>query len=205
LSEGRAARKWLDSEKEPRFNLLMHHQALEPLSKEDLIALVLAQAAQIESLLNRVAELEAKLGQPPKTPDNSSVPPSQGAKPNRSPKPAKPRRGRPGTTRSLCETPDRIVEAVAEPWPHCQAELTVHDQADVHAYEQIELPALKPDITRVHRHAGVCPCCQRRFQAPVPAGLEPGSPFGPKLCALVVHLHVTQAIGLSLRRSASSV
>jgi transposase len=91
---------------------------------------------------------------------------------------------------------------VAEPWPHCQAELTVHDQADVHAYEQIELPALKPDITRVHRHAGVCPCCQRRFQAPVPAGLEPGSPFGPKLCALVVHLHVTQAIGLSLRRSA---
>jgi transposase len=29
----------------------------------------------------------------------------------------------------------------------------------------------------------------------VPAGFEPGSPFGPGLCALVVHLHATQAIG----------
>jgi len=29
-----------------------------------------------------VADLEARLGQPPKTPDNSSLPPSRGAKPN---------------------------------------------------------------------------------------------------------------------------
>ncbi|MFL5280769.1 MAG: transposase, partial [Rhodopila sp.] len=29
----------------------------------------------------------------------------------------------------------------------------------------------------------------------MPAGFEPGSPFGPGLCALVVHLHATQAIG----------
>jgi transposase len=43
----------------------------------------------------RLAELEAWLGKPPTTPDNSSLPPSQGKKPNRSPKPKRkgPRKG----------------------------------------------------------------------------------------------------------------
>ena len=75
----------------------MTRDTLLSLSKDDLIALVLAQAdvisqqtrhiettgRQLQELTRRVAELEAKLGQPPKTPDNSSVPPSQGRKPNR--------------------------------------------------------------------------------------------------------------------------
>ena len=60
----------------------MDRDTLPSLSKDDLIALVLAQAAQIEALTRRVADLEARLGQPPKTPDNSSLPPSRGAKPN---------------------------------------------------------------------------------------------------------------------------
>ncbi len=50
-------------------------------------------------------------------------------------------------------------------------------------------------VTRVHRHRGACPCCRRAFSALVPEGLAPGSPFGPGIVALVVHLHVTQAIG----------
>ena len=56
----------------------MNRQALESLDKEALIDLVLTLAA-------RVAELEAKLGLPPKTPDNSSTPPSQGKKPSADP------------------------------------------------------------------------------------------------------------------------
>jgi uncharacterized protein involved in exopolysaccharide biosynthesis len=39
--------------------------------------------AQVKALNARIAELEAKLGGPPKTPDNSSLPPSRGQKPNR--------------------------------------------------------------------------------------------------------------------------
>src|SRR5271169_3162726 len=61
----------------------MYQDDLAKLSKEELIALALAQTAQIEELTRRIAELEAKLGGPPKTPDNSSLPPSQGRKPNR--------------------------------------------------------------------------------------------------------------------------
>jgi transposase len=54
-----------------------------------LWAQVQALTAQVGILTARVAALEAKLGLPPKTPDNSSLPPSQGKKPNRDEKPAR--------------------------------------------------------------------------------------------------------------------
>ena len=95
----------------------MYREALANLSPEELIALVLAQAAQIEELTRRIAELEAKLGQPPKTPDNSSLPPSRGAKPNQPERGRKPgRKGHAGRFRRLADNPDRIVEAFADRW-----------------------------------------------------------------------------------------
>jgi transposase len=181
----------------------MNRDALERLGKDDVIALVLAQAVQIEALTaeaavltKRVADLEAKLGQPPKTPDNSSLPPSQGRKPNRAERrAAEKRKGRPGSFRALAATPDRIVEARADACPHCSHALGAADQPEFHAYDHVDLPPIRPVITRVHRHRGTCPCCRRSFSASAPAGLAPGSPFGPGLCALMLHLHVTQAIG----------
>jgi len=75
---------------------------LSRLSSEEKDTLILA-------LLERVAALEAKLGQPPKTPGNSSLPPSRGQKANRPPRQKRPRRKRdgPGVTRSLAAAPDR--------------------------------------------------------------------------------------------------
>jgi transposase len=174
----------------------MYHDELAKLSKDELIALVLAQTAQIEEWTRRIAELEAKLGGPPKTPDNSSVPPSQGRKPNRAERrAANKRKGRPGVFRALAANPDRIVSRVAEHCPHCEHALTPADQVGFHAYDHIELPPIRPVITRLHRHRGICPCCRRGFSAPAPEGMRPGSPFAPDLIALILHLHVTQAIG----------
>ena len=174
----------------------MYQDDLAKLSKEELIALVLAQEGQIEQLTRRIAELEAKLGGPPKSPDNSSIPPSQGRKPSRAERrAAKKRKGRPGVFRALAPNPDRIIESVAERCPHCEHALTPADQSGFHAYDQIELPPIRPVITRIHRHRGVCPNCRRSFSAPAPAEMPPGSPFGPNLVALILHLHVTQAIG----------
>jgi transposase len=174
----------------------MYRDALANLSSVELIELVLAQAAQIEELTRRIAELEAKLGGPPKTPDNSSTPPSQARKPNRAERrAANKRKGRPGVFRALAPHPDRIIDSVAERCPHCEHALTAADQCGFHAYDHIELPPIRPVITRIHRHRGVCPSCRRGFSAPPPTGMPPGSPFGPEPVALILHLHVTQAIG----------
>ncbi len=56
---------------------------LSQLTHEEKDALIRALWAQVQALTVRVAELEAKLGAPPKTPNNSSLPPSRGKKSNR--------------------------------------------------------------------------------------------------------------------------
>ena len=73
---------------------------LSRLSHDEKDALILALWAQVQLLTARVAELEAKLGVPPKTPDNSSVPPSKGHKPSRAKKAKRsgPRQGSLGRT-----------------------------------------------------------------------------------------------------------
>lgn len=193
----------------------MDRDALRQLSHEDLISLVLAQAsviaeqgvriaelttlvesqaAVIARLEKRVAELEDKLGKPPKTPDNSSLPPSSAQKPNLPERARKGRKGRPGMNRELAENPDQVIEALAQECPKCAAALSWADQPRVHAYDHVDMPPIRPVTTRIHLHSGVCPCCAAAFTAPAPVGMEPGSPFGPGIQALVIHLHVTQAI-----------
>jgi transposase len=160
-----------------------------------LQALVEEQAKQITALSARVAELEAKLAAPSKTPDNSSMPPSKGQKPNL-PEPGKkkPRPSRPGVARALAENPDSIIEATLAACPHCDYALGPADIADIHAYDHFDLPPIQPIVTRINRHRGVCPCCRKNVAAPAPAGFAPGSPFGPGIEAMIIHLHITQAI-----------
>ena len=43
---------------------------------------------------------------------------------------------------------------------------------------------------------GCCACCGESATAAAPARLEPSSPFGQLIAALVVYLHYAQAIGL---------
>ncbi len=59
------------------------------------------------------------------------------------------------------------------------------------------MPAIVPDVTRVSLHGGSLPVRARRFKAAAPAGLEPGSPFGPGIRAFVVYLRAVQGIPLS--------
>src|SRR4030088_3120715 len=61
-----------------------------------LLARIDRLLAQVRALNARIAEFEAKRGGPPKTPDNSSLPPSRGQKANAEPPAVKRRRkGRP--------------------------------------------------------------------------------------------------------------
>lgn len=114
------------------------------LSPEEKDALILA-------LLDRVAALEAKLARPPKTPDNSSVPPSRGRKANRPPRPKKPRRKRdgPGVTRQLAAAADHVVDSHARACMHCGAVVSAAGQVMRHAYDLIDLPPIRPVVTRV--------------------------------------------------------
>jgi len=166
--------------------------------KDDLIRALLPLAGKLDAALARIAELEqrlAKYEQPRKTPDNSSLPPSKGQKAD-CPAQAKPqRRGRPGVGRMLEPHPDRVVDATLQACPHCAAGFPATQQTPQQVYDRIEIPPIKPHVTRVRLFGGQCTCCGQRATASAPEGFEPGSPFGQSVCALVVYLHYAHAIG----------
>ena len=99
-----------------------------------------------------------------------------------------------GAHRPLHPNPTRRCDRLADQCPHCHGDVTGVAQVAVQSYDRIEIPEIAPEVTRVTLHGGVCPCCARRFKAPPPAGLEPGSPFGPNLRAFVLYLRFGQAI-----------
>ena len=155
--------------------------------------------ARLAAAERRIAELEARLNEPPKRPDNSSLPPSRGQKPNRPDKglrkgPRKGSLGREGGGRLLAENPDQTVIAKAAQCQHCRAALTDADQRLAQRYDKIDLPPIKPLITRVERYAGHCPCCGATTLAAVPEGMEAGTPFSLNLVALAIYLRVIHAV-----------
>jgi transposase len=174
---------------------------LSSLSHAEKDALILRLFAQLAAAHERIAALEARideLSRPPKTPDNSSKPPSEGEKGNNASPGADraPRKSRPGVGRSLHPNPDRVVDATLSACPKCQAAFPEASQTPQQVYERIELPAIKPDVTQVRLFGGRCACCGERVTAEAPLGLEQGSPFGQSIATLVVYLHYAHAIGM---------
>ena len=82
---------------------------IDPSDKNALIAALLERVevlvAENARLVARVAELEAKLGLPPRTPDNSSLPPSKGQKPSLPSVPKRKAKPHPGVHRFLHPDP----------------------------------------------------------------------------------------------------
>jgi transposase len=172
---------------------------LSHLSHAEKDALIRALWAQVQSLTARVEALEARLAEPGKTPDNSSLPPSKGQKPNKPEKakrigPRKGSLGRKGGGRPLACDPDETVTAKAVACVHCQAALTDANQILHGRYDKVDLPVIRPTVTRMERYAGHCPCCGGVTLAPVPEGLEDGSPFSVNIVALAIYLRFTHAI-----------
>ena len=168
--------------------------------KDALIQALLGQLAELEARVERLeaenAKLRAKLNLPPKTPDNSSLPPSRGQKASQ-PAAAKPNKGpHAGAHRPLHPNPTSRRDCLASRCQHCGSDVAGVAQVVCAAYDRIEMPKVEPDVTRVLLYGGTCPCCSRGFKAQPPPGLEPGSPFGPNLRAFVIYLRSVQGIPL---------
>jgi hypothetical protein len=118
---------------------------LDHLSHAENDTLIRSLFQRLEAAERRIADLEARLGGPGKTPDNSSLPPSKGQKSN---KPQKAERGGPrqgslgrqGGGRPLTLFPDETVTTRTPACAHCQAALCEADQVLHGRYDKIDLP-----------------------------------------------------------------
>jgi transposase len=172
----------------------MADDELREWSPAALVALIRRLEAQLAAATARIAELEAELarrGGPPKTPQNSSAPPSKGWKRDR-PRREGAKRGPPfghlGTSRRRGE-PDWVV--LCQP-PHCAGcgeDLVAAMQQRVGTSQVVELPPVQPVVLEAWRYAAICARCGATTVAPYPAGFEPTRVFGPHLEALWTYLH----------------
>jgi len=175
---------------------------LEGLTREQLVALVRELRAAVSALEREVAALRhggpgGGVG-PPKTPENSSMPPSQGWKrnrPAREPGSARlqrgPRHGHRGTSR-VRATPEQ-VEVVLPCRPArcagCGAALAAAPGRVVGRRQVVELPPPRPVVVEAERIAVRCPACGRRAVGRYPAGMAGARGFGPRLAATAAWLH----------------
>ena len=156
---------------------------LRHLSHTEKDPLIRALWQRLEAAEQRIANLEARLGEPSKTPDNSSLPPSKGQKPTS-------RRRSNVSGRASAAWAAKAVNARPASCAHCQAALTDADQVLHGRYDKIDLPVVRPVVTRVERYAGHCTCCGGVTLAAIPAGLDEGSPFSVNIVALQAFRHV---------------
>jgi transposase len=89
------------------------------------------------------------------------------------------------------------VQAWVNACKNCGLPLSANDQVLLERYEKIELPPIRPVVTQVERYGCTCPNCGELQQAPVPVGLEPGSPFGSSIAAVATMLRYGHAISYS--------
>jgi transposase len=178
----------------------MSDEDLREWSPEALVALIRRLEEQLAAATARIAELEAELarrGGPPKTPRNSSTPPSRGWKRERpTGEVAKrgPPFGHPGTSRRRAE-PDWIVLCQPTHCAGCGADLAAAPQERVGQSQVVELPPVQPVVLEAWRYATTCSRCGATTAAAYPAGFEPTRVFGPHLEALWTYLHEQHHVG----------
>src|SRR3954451_12032969 len=179
----------------------MDRAALERLSRAELIELVVRiteMVALVGRLEERIAELEGRLAErdagtdravPPKTSENSSVPPSVGFKADRPERRArKRRRGHDGTSRRR-QRPDVVVRCCPTTCQGCGEPLPLSGQRRVGRSQVVELPPIRPVVVEAWQYAARCAGCGHRTKGTYPAWLEPTRTFGPQIEALLRYFH----------------
>ena len=178
----------------------MSDDELRELSPDEVVVRFRHLEGELATAQARIADLEAELGRrggPPKTPQNSSTPPSKGWKRNRpSTEGAKrgPPFGHPGTSRRRAE-PDWVVLCQPTHCAGCGADLAGAPQERVGQSQVVELPPVQPVVLEAWRYEVTCPRCGTTTVAAYPAGFEPTRVFGPQLEALWAYLHEQHHVG----------
>jgi transposase len=164
-------------------------------SREELIALVAAQAAEIAALKARIAELERRLGldstnsgKPPSS-DGLKKPPRVKSLRETSGRPSGGQKGHPGKTLRQVEVPDAVIDHYPAACSGCGAALTPA-MATFHSARQVfDLPEPQPLVVTEYRaHVCCCSSCGATTSARFPEGIAAPVQYGPRLNAVAVYL-----------------
>jgi transposase len=173
---------------------LLTTEHIAQLTHAELVALVTELVVAVQRLEAENQRLKAEVAKdpPPSTSHNSSQPPSRDMKrnlaTNRRRKKHGPPFGHARQTRAWVAEPDRIIEAPVGICGHCQADLHGVEPRVVLRHQLTEIPPITPVVLETRQAEVVCPDCQRVTRGELPAGLDGGRSFGPRVAAMVTYL-----------------
>ena len=166
----------------------MDRTALDQLSKDDLIALLLAQEARIAELERRLGLNSTNSGKPPSS-DGLKKPVRVSSLREQSGKKTGGQTGHPGKTLSRTETPDATIDHFPETCAGCGAALSKAMATDHAARQVFDLPEPKPLIVTEHRaHRCRCTACGTQTRAAFPDGIAAPVQYGARIEAYVLYL-----------------
>src|SRR5258708_34267380 len=161
--------------------------ATEP-SREELIALMVAQRAEIAALRAKVAELERQLGldssKRGKRPSSAGLNKPPRVRGLREPSGKKPggQKGHKGETLRQVAEPDLIVDHFPSACATCGLALTPDTTTSHSARQVFDLPAPAPLVVTEYRiHDCRCADCGAQTRAAVPPGVSAPGQYGPPL------------------------
>ena len=168
---------------------------IEEQTREELIALIYELAKEISELKAEIARLK----RPPTTSQNSSQAPSRDFKSSKKQRTRRKKKGaKPGhekQERPLMENPNKVIEVYADVCENCDHNLLDQIPVQVIRRQITELPEIKPVVIETRQYEVRCPCCGEVQRGKLPAGLEAGRYFGPRLEAVVTNLHHEHHVG----------
>ena len=172
----------------------MDHPALSQLSKDDLIALLLAQGERIAALERRLGLNSGNSGKPPSS-DGLKKPVRISSLREKSGKKTGGQPGHPGKTLRQTETPDAIIDHFPETCAGCGKALNETMATDLSARQVFDLPEPKPLLVTEHR-AHTCRClhCGTQTKAAFPEGVTAPTQYGPRIEAFVLYLQNHQLL-----------
>jgi transposase len=162
--------------------------ALNQLSKDALIALLLAQEARIAELERRVGLNSSNSGKPPSS-DGLEKPPRVSSLREPSGKRTGGQKGHPGKTLCRTDTPDVTIDHYPEACIACGEPLTAAMATDHVTRQVFDLPEPTPLIVTEHRvHGCRCDACGTQTRAAFPEGVTAPVQYGERISAFVLYL-----------------
>ena len=166
----------------------MDRTALEQLSKDDLITLLLAQSARIAELERRLGLNSSNSGKPPSN-DGLKKPLRTTSLREKSDKKAGGQKGHPGETLRRSETPDAVIDHYPPSCADCGEPLTAALATGHVARQVFDLPEPRPLIVTEHRaHDCRCAACGTETRAAFPEGVSAPVQYGSRIASFVLYL-----------------
>jgi transposase len=181
----------------------MSAEELAALSHHELVQLVLRLQAELAALQGDLDTLRGTLAAPPKTPANSSLPPSSAFKADRAarrraaradgePAPKRgPKYGHPGVSRNRVPSAqvDHVIVCRPEQCSACGTALPATGGKVVGRQQVVDLPPITPVVVELQRLRVRCRHCGHGTVGTAPDGWDPQASFGPQVVALAALLH----------------